>query len=562
MNVSTFKKDRVFLREVCLDLLVLLDTPVSLSIYLQIEYNLSVETDVLPSNYLDPISYQKDIQALAIFKKNPWFFTHLFEDQLRMNAEEKFLAAEAKNLETNKRLRDSRAKAPHAMILHSARQWCAKILGSCTYSNLGFSPGASTALKGKEAHILGKLRTPPHSTHRAWSHVIEAVLADMPHYALACGLLERDRTSVKLDASKVLVHDSNVFESVPKDWRSDRGICIEPPGNMLLQKGYGAQIRDRLRLFGYDLETLQEKHGELARVSSLTDSYSTIDLASASDTVSREFVREVLPNDWYNALDILRCQRTTIKSNYGPSTVISNEKFSSMGNGFTFELETLLFLCIGLAVREIHGSPGMALSVYGDDIIIDKRLSNELITQLTFLGLSVNSDKTFIEGPFKESCGYDYLNGLSVRPVFIKELPEDEILQLVAFANRIREISHCAGFNQFCDSRFRALWRSVVQRLPINFRFFGPRHLGDEVISATLYESRKNRKTIGNVTRIKTYFKKPLRRYKPLGESSFVLCAALYGVSSSGVIPRGVKYLVMQRTSVIVFHDDAGCEWR
>lgn len=588
MNVSTLERDRVMFREVCLDILVAIDTPMALSIYLQIEYNLSIESEVLPIQYADPssycndvqavallsktswpISYLEDAQALALFKKNPWFFTHTFKDDLYLRAESKFLDAEQQNVRTNNFFNNARAKAPYAMILHSARRFCERILGDVGYDHMSFSSGASTDLKGKEAHILGKLRTPPVCTSRAYEHVTRAILTDMPHYALACGILKRDSTSVRYDDAivKVSPDSSNHFTSVPKDWRGDRGICIEPSGNMLLQKGYGSRIRNRLREFGYDLETLQDKHGDLARVSSLNDWYSTIDLSSASDTVSRNFVREILPVDWFDALDILRCAKTRIEPlpslrGHVPVTYVYNEKFSSMGNGFTFELETLLFLCVGLAIREIHGKPDMVVSVYGDDIIVDKSLSSHLITALNAFGFSINTEKSFVSGSFKESCGHDYLNGNRVRPIFLKELPDNEILQLVAFANRIRQISHAIGCYQFCDSRFRSIWRRIVQRLPSNLRLFGPQSLGDEVLISSFYEGKSNRKTVGCITRVRTYGKKPLRRVLAKGEPSYVLCVALYGVSSHGVVPRGADYIVKPRACVISTADYVGREWR
>lgn len=564
MNVSTSKGVCDTFRTICLEVLEILDTPVSLSIALQIEYNLCITSEVLPINYECPLAYLKDAQAIAIFKKNPWFFTHIPEDLLYNKAIEKFMAAEAQCALTNLRLRDSRAKAPWAMYLHSARRFCEKILGQCQYGTLGFSPGASTALKGKDAHILGKLRTPPHCTGRAYQSVVKAVLQDMPHYALACGLLKRDRTDVQLDTSVVEVHDFNVFTAVPKDSRSHRGIAIEPPGNMLLQKGFGDQIKARLKRFGYDLETMQDKHGDLARSSSLNDRFATIDLATASDTVSLELVKEILPFDWFYELRKLRCDKTMVSSfDKSESTIIVNEKFSSMGNGFTFELETLVFLCLGLAVREIHGSSDMVVSVYGDDIVIDKTLAERMISLLEFCGFTTNVEKTFIAGTFKESCGEDYLNGVRVRPTYIKELPDDDILKTVAFANRLRQISHNLGFGHFCDMQYRKLWRSVVQRLPLSKRLFGPPGLGDEVINANSDESRKCREIRGNVLQFRYYARKPHRREKVHGSPCYTLCCALYGVSSSGVIARGTKYAVVVRTVRVsqCLADTNGYDW-
>jgi hypothetical protein len=62
------------------------------------------------------------------------------------------------------------------------------------------------------------------------------------------------------------------------------------------------------------------------------------------------------------------------------------------------------------------------MSVFGDDIIIDKRASRLLISLLEMLGFVVNYSKTYVEGPFRESCGTDRFLGVDVRPVYLKSL--------------------------------------------------------------------------------------------------------------------------------------------
>jgi hypothetical protein len=60
--------------------------------------------------------------------------------------------------------------------------------------------------------------------------------------------------------------------------------------------------------------------------------------------------------------------------------------------------------------------------VFGDDIIVVKPAFRWVVRLLELLGFTVNSKKTFVEGPFRESCGQDWFNGQPCRPVYIKRL--------------------------------------------------------------------------------------------------------------------------------------------
>jgi len=130
-----------------------------------------------------------------------------------------------------------------------------------------------------------------------------------------------------------------------------------------------------------------------------------LDLKNASDSVARRLVELLLPKRWFEVLNDLRSPTTLIGNQ-----VVLLEKFSSMGNGFTFELETLVFLAIVLALNPAHKA-GKNVFVYGDDIICPTRSSSDVIAALSFFGMTVNKEKSFTYGMFRESCGRDYFNG-------------------------------------------------------------------------------------------------------------------------------------------------------
>jgi hypothetical protein len=216
------------------------------------------------------------------------------------------------------------------------------------------------------------------------------------------------------DPSDLRVVDGNILFVVPKTSDIDRCACKEPDINMYYQKGAGDFIRSRLRLFGIDLND-QSKNQKLARIGSATGSLATVDLSSASDSISVELVYQCLPTLWYAYLSDLRSPVTIID---GDRHV--NEMFSSMGNGFTFELETLIFWAVTTVVCKRSGQPFDRVVVYGDDIIAPCAIVPRLFRVLSYLGFKPNKKKTHYKGVFRESCGRHYNDGFDVTPFYVK----------------------------------------------------------------------------------------------------------------------------------------------
>jgi hypothetical protein len=177
------------------------------------------------------------------------------------------------------------------------------------------------------------------------------------------------------------------------------------------------------------------------------------------------------------------------------------EKFSSMGNGYTFELETLIFwgLCMGVC-RELELEPSQVL-VYGDDIVVPVAAYELLSEVLTFCGFTLNSKKSFGSGPFRESCGKDYFLGADVRPFFLKEIPY-EIETLFRLCNGLRVLSarRALPFTG-CELRFQRPWSTVVRAIPRSVRQHCqvPAHAGDsDGIKSNWDESQASSFVISN----------------------------------------------------------------
>ncbi|DAD51515.1 TPA_asm: RNA-directed RNA polymerase, partial [ssRNA phage Gephyllon.2_11] len=214
---------------------------------------------------------------------------------------------------------------------------------------------------------------------------------------------------------------------VPKDLTQTRSICTEPSVNMFFQLGLGEILTSRLRShFGVSLSRQPQQNVKLARKGSRDGSVVTIDLESASDSLSLNLCGYLFPG-WFN--DLLDMYRT-------PATVMQGQRVelgmvSTMGNGFTFPLQTMLFSCV---VRAVASSMGVRLGrassrnpqwgVFGDDIICPTEMSDRVVRLLRLIGFRVNSEKSYTErwGRFRESCGGDYYYGRNVRGVYVKHL--------------------------------------------------------------------------------------------------------------------------------------------
>lgn len=249
----------------------------------------------------------------------------------------------------------------------------------------------------------------------------------------------------------------NHLFTVPKSTEIDRCACKEPDLNMYLQKGVGNYIRRRLRTVGINLND-QSINQKRARIGSIDGSLATLDLSSASDSVSQGLVQLLMPDLWYGLLDDIRSPHTLIDGEWH-----KNHMFSSMGNGFTFELESLIFWAVAKGVRHFTRGKGV-ISVYGDDIIVGSEYAEELIWVLGILGFSVNPDKTFTSGPFRESCGGHYLDGYDITPFYLKE-PLRKIRDVIILANKIRKWSEIPGMG-ILDPTLEPLWFLLRSFIP------------------------------------------------------------------------------------------------
>jgi hypothetical protein len=99
---------------------------------------------------------------------------------------------------------------------------------------------------------------------------------------------------------------------VPKTSEICRTICSEPIVNMLFQKSIQGLLEERLReMLGIDLATQPFENSRLARQGSLSGRFGTIDLRSASDSLSIDLMRFLLPEEVFRLLMKLRSPKSS-----------------------------------------------------------------------------------------------------------------------------------------------------------------------------------------------------------------------------------------------------------
>jgi hypothetical protein len=139
------------------------------------------------------------------------------------------------------------------------------------------------------------------------------------------------------------------------------------------------------------------------------------------------------------------------------------EKFSSMGNGFTFELESLIFLSLARSCCKKLRIDERQVSVYGDDVIIPIE-AFDLFTEICKIyGFSVNRQKSYSSGDFRESCGSHYFGGKDCKPYYLKGVVEGE-LQVYLAANSISRLAS-SGMIYGRDGRFLETHRFLRRKV-------------------------------------------------------------------------------------------------
>jgi len=284
------------------------------------------------------------------------------------------------------------------------------------------------------------------------------------------------RTSDRLTDIKISHAAYCRMAVVPKNEKENRIIAAEAELSLYLQRGIGVALRRRLRRVGCDLKDQQNNRRAAFHASVMGDSV-TVDFSAASDSFSLGLINRVCPESLLSLLHF--CRAPAIKIDVlGYKRIHVLEKISSMGNGYTFELESLVFLALARAATHMTGCDITDVFVYGDDVVLPARsypVFQEIMTKLGFL---FNKQKTLTEGQLRESCGKYFHRGKDVTPFYIRG-PYATILDKYLTLNNLSRWMARTG----STGAYLPLWKSILTSVPREHQRFGCDCMSDMYIA-------------------------------------------------------------------------------
>lgn len=535
------------------DVLKALDCATALAVFIMLKHDDFTDFAKLhskPVDFNNVNTFSDAFFAVNLVKKSEGLIS---SEGILEASYKKFVQAELSCRETNRlfMLRDQgylKFDNRVERVLFYARRKIAEILARSRIwdHDGGFGPGASSTCKGENTHLLCKTTAFPICGRNLWPHLRKYLQHSGSYAASIMGV----EVSGPVSILNPIFQEFNEMTTVPKDFRSKRVIAIEPDGNIFFQKMLGNWVRTCLRADGLDLNRRQPVHGRLACEGSISDAFATIDFESASDTVSFQLVKDLLPRYAFRLLDKSRSAYTRLPD----GRTIKNEKFSSMGNGFTFELETLIFYGI------LHGcykelklmahsydTPSCNMSVFGDDVICLTKAAKLFIEVCRVVGFKTNLDKTYLSGEFRESCGYDYYKGIKVASLRVKKLLENDF-DRIDLANRLRSRTLLGDFS---DPRFKNAWQNLIRPVAAVLKTFGPFDSFNTVIWTSIHDTRYARSLNGSRLWIRRPKLLPRREGRLFGANAHVSAMLYVCPSALSLSKRGSgKYFCMTNSSV------------
>lgn len=428
--------------------------------------------------------FQDDYQATAFLSKYP-FSPKESKIDTKAACMVSFRDAERQNARTNEFFRHYHDKTFNGLsltsVLHTAQRKIGRVLGEFDFDLYGdlmrWGPGATLSTRGSSTSSYHKFGAIPTVTGNALIHGVCAVNS-VPCWPSA--LLETDDpVSILPRVLKVVAGDEVL--TVPKNALTDRTIGVPPLLNAYCQASIGRMMRRKMKRYGIDLDD-QSRNQDLARRGSLPIRHrqylaiSTLDQKNASNTMAKGLVRNLFEgSDWLDVMEQTRSPSYTLPGETGAHLY---EMFSAMGNGFTFELETLIFWAIATSVVELRGFDTEHISVYGDDVIVPNECALDVGWAFQCCGFEVNTTKSYTDGVFRESCGCDYFHGQPVRPYFLKETLSN-VETYYRLANGLRRLARRRRNDGTCDKRLRPVWLYCVHGVDRSYRFLIPDGIGD-----------------------------------------------------------------------------------
>lgn len=421
-------------------------------------------------------------QALSVLKKQSdpnfdrWETTRLkwFQTERRCGRiNDKLLAL------ANRRHRGQKA-VPFSKELYRFYEAVHAVLGDepdvaaiCEMAHYG--PGSTHSVRGSEVHYARKVEANecvPLAVDLAaqalvhdrasWAHLgMDPVYATSPDAQQGFLRVAREWLS-----ASVVSEDTLMF--IHKNMTAYRSISAQPTCSGMLQLGIHSWIAPRLEAFKVFIsdQSVNQRmalKGSLEAVTGHHDPIVTLDKTDASSFLARNLITYFFPPAWSKLLNRVRTPGYVAPPELGGGRH-DYEMYAGMGNGTTFVVETLVFWAMAYATSDAASIDDYVanfdFAVYGDDVILRRAHALRYISLAEFLGFKINKEKSFLDGPFRESCGADYLGGSPVRPATINiDTPQMVDLEIIGFHNTLAD-----GPFPLTNAlrRIRGLWKQRI----------------------------------------------------------------------------------------------------
>lgn len=363
----------------------------------------------------DSYRFKRDYQLQTLLKRFRFSKDTYTDDELQKRACEGFLTTQSRLVQ----LKDKPQNSFYEVVLDTAREYITKVLGVYDAEEhlaaCRFGSGATVGVRSALACEAQRWEWPISGTPEQVSWFLDNVVQGNPHI-LNYWSAKYDSMGRSCPDEAFMLTDSLTLTLVPKSFKALRSIMPNTTIGSYYTDGLRRMMERRLKRNGYDVSTLQMQHRDRARLASIHGMDATVDLSAASDYLSVSLIERLVPKSWFDAMNEMRIPQVVLPD----GTSCKMETFCTMGIGFTFPLQTLVFLALLKATEKWsdYTKPRnwARITVYGDDMIFNREIYGNVKGLFEYVGLVVNVDKSFADGPFRESCGGDYHHGVDVRP--------------------------------------------------------------------------------------------------------------------------------------------------
>lgn len=251
--------------------------------------------------------------------------------------------------------------------------------------------------------------------------------------------------------------ERDTITTVPKNNKTDRVIAMCTIGDQVAESAVAFGVEECLEKAGCFLRDSKGFDGQYWHGRHIVDKRNaTIDFSAASDSNYWEVCKFLLSgSSLLNDLEKVRVRSVVIEDDIVPVPMLA-----TMGRRICFVTMTMILaaLCCAVTGRlRIDRKDPLSPQVYGDDVIIQNIHAPLFIEASGLVGYRVNVSKTFVNSPFRESCGEFYHDDFGYLTSFDFK-PAEDIETAIALTNKA-----LINFMESNDDCAKAFWYDLWQ---------------------------------------------------------------------------------------------------